>query len=289
MKNQFNIKYTITTIVVGFTLLLLFVVIYTTLGLVVLIPSILLFLIMKLLSFFSMNYIETGVSGMVGTHKNLTIINITGTSRSGKDTCMDILSMHMCTKIWHKVAIADTVKEVAILMGWNKQKDHDGRILLLRIGYALKSMRDFQQYDPELEKVIVDTFNQHYPQYANIKRNVSFWTNVVVERIHKIKETKPFLKVVFVTDMRFEDEFRVFTEYFPDMYNIRIIRDVAVPLDADMFLDTLTKYCNHNRYYVVENNSDIQTYYKNINAVHKKIDIILELEKENPKPGSNNV
>ena len=202
---------------------------------------------------------------------NVRIVNITGVSRSGKDTCYEILNINLCRMCYAQIAIADPVKKIAKVMHWDGEKDEAGRLILLQIGYAAKGNKNFPEYDKDVEKKILYWIGVLYPYMKDVPKDDKFWTTFCMHRISKVLEDNPKIKNVFITDMRFESEFKMFHEVFPNIIDIRIIKPDVPVLAADQFLDSLYSYVDKSVVYIIENNGTYSEYVQKVANLGKEI------------------
>jgi dephospho-CoA kinase len=114
--------------------------------------------------------------------KDKKIILLTGPAGVGKDTLADSLIIEAGGNIkTAKFAYADSIKEIATMMGWNGVKDEQGRNLLQRVG---------------------DIMNEINPD------------TIVDLLIDKIEKNAINAKLIVITDARYDKEVTRIKEYF---------------------------------------------------------------------------
>jgi dephospho-CoA kinase len=136
-----------------------------------------------------------------------------------------------------RVAFADEVKEIAIQMGWNKEKDENGRQLLIDIGCGGR------------------------------KYNKDIW---VEKAIPKINYNSINLKNSIVSDLRFVSE----EEYIRKIYkNVFVIGIESKTLGDRMFENDKSQieYNDIKKDFIIENNGTIEEFYKGLNKILNKI------------------
>ena len=123
------------------------------------------------------------------------ILLLSGKAESGKDTFYSLARGNSTMSMIYRLAFADEVKKVSKMMGWNGEKDDNGRSGLIMVGDGAR-----KYFDPNV------------------------WINKVIEHLEQFGSSS----IVVVTDCRYPNEIEMLKDWAAnrgvDAYAIRIER-----------------------------------------------------------------
>jgi hypothetical protein len=136
---------------------------------------------------------------------------VCGHNRSGKDTFAEVVLEKYNVGI-EAIALADPLKQICKLLGWNGEKDREGRVFLNLVANILK--REPIPYDTD--KSFIQKTNDLAAWWCAynllpLNFNQSFFTSIAMHKIRKGQS-----EVSIIKDIRYVHEFRFFYNKFMD-------------------------------------------------------------------------
>ena len=168
---------------------------------------------------------------------------LSGKAESGKDTVAKILRSSFGLEKPRVLSFGSYVKSVAEILGWDGQKDKNGRALLQWLGDGAK------QFNPDL------------------------WVNKTIDEMKKLHEEEN-VSIFIISDCRYVNEITRMKEEFGEMvFPIRIDRPNHVSALTPEQL-THRSECDLDNYpfnYVVHNATNLATLERNVFQMVKNI------------------
>lgn len=185
------------------------------------------------------------------------VFGISGKAQHGKDTSADYLLSVLGGK---KVHFADKLKEHAMYLGWDGEKDEGGRKFIQEMSAPIK------EYGNWLAK--------KYPEKYGYYANYNYYAASLYNEILNSEEN-----ILYIADVRFLNEFELFKNSKDIIYiSIRVNR---IDLDTNLLFDNkLTEaQKQHSSETELDNikmdytiiNSTLDSLYKNLNNIIKNL------------------
>lgn len=120
------------------------------------------------------------------------LIGITGPAKSGKDTAVNAFMNYLGTTSASSLAFADPIREIGTIFGFTNEQ--------LTNQFMKETMDTFWNITPRkfMQLVGTELFRN------NIDKDC--WIKLASLRINKLIKHNPLTKVIFITDVRFENE-----------------------------------------------------------------------------------
>ena len=184
------------------------------------------------------------------------LIGLAGNKRAGKDTFYNYVKNNINQDVI-SFSFAKPVKDICnILFSLNDEQLYGNEKELVDERYNMSARTIMQRLGTELFR---DKFSEVFPElnYGN-----KIWVKVLENKLKKYINTD---QVIFITDVRFKEEFELIKKY--NGINIKIVRGDLKSVDTHISENDLK---GKNFDYTVENKT-LNSYYKNINELYNNL------------------